>query len=125
MILALSLSGCDTMIADRMIIRTSPEYPGPQVTRPDLLKTMRAAMTACQLPDDQIRAHGDTLHWSDPDRPPGLHLMIHDTADGLRVTLAQDRYGPVGPTDAYRCMRTTLPRELVSRFGKDKVRLQS
>ncbi len=113
------------MLADRIVIRTSAQYPGPGATRPELFSTMRAAMTECSLPDTQIEAHSATLHWRDPKRLPGLHLMIHDSGDDLRVTLAQDLYGPVGPTDAYQCVQKALRRQLLERFGKDRVHLES
>jgi len=51
--------------------------------------------------------------------------MVHRAGDDVRVTLAQDLFGPSGPTDGYRCVRKTLRRRLEERCGKDRVRLES
>jgi hypothetical protein len=123
--LGLALGACDTMIADRMIIRTPSERAAAPPSTAELLTTSRDALADCRFADADITSLGDTLHWSNPKRPPGLHIMVHRTGDDVRVTLAQDLYGPIGPTDAYRCVRKTLRRRLEKRFGKDRVRLKS
>jgi hypothetical protein len=120
----LTLVACDTMVADRMIIRT-PEQGAAAPSAPELLTATRDAMVDCRLADGDIRSHGDALHWRNPNHPPGLHVMVRRTGDEVRLTLAQDLYGPIGPTDAYQCVRTTLRRLLEERFGRTRVRVES
>ena len=68
----------------------------------------------------------DTLHWRNPKKPPGLHVMVHSAAEGFQVTLAQDLYGPVGPTDAYRCVQKSLTLwRLNDHYGKEDMRMKS
>jgi hypothetical protein len=124
-VLALTLGACDTMIADRMIIRTTAQGSGAAPSTSELLATSRDAFTECRLPEGEVTSYRDTLHWRNPNHPPGLHVMIHPAGGDLRVTLAQDLYGPIGATDAYRCVRKTLRRRLEERFGKDRVRLDT
>jgi hypothetical protein len=124
--LALLLGACDAMIADRIVIETSGEYPGAAETRPQLLQAMLAATSACHLANPKTEATGnEALSWRDPEHPPGLHILIDENPKALLVTLAQDLYGSVGPTEAYRCMRTALPRELAARLGSERVRARS
>jgi hypothetical protein len=124
-LLTLGLGACDTMIADRMIIRTPAEQSAPAPSTPEVLTVTRTALNDCGLAEADISEHRDTLHWKNPKGPPGLHVMLHPVGDGLRVTLAQDLYGPIGPTDAYRCVRKTLRRRLEERYSKERVRLES
>jgi hypothetical protein len=123
--LGLVLGACDTMISDRMVIRTPAHGAGAAPSTSDLLSTSRDALTDCRLAEADITVYRDTLHWRNPKHPPGLHVMIHPVGDGLRVTLSQDLYGPIGPTDAYRCVKKSLRRRLEERFGKDRVSLNT
>jgi len=123
--LGLALSGCDTMIADRMIIRAPSQAAGAPLSTAELLTASRDALMDCRFAEADITSLGDTLHWTNPKRPPGLHIMVHRAGDDVRVTLAQDLFGPIGPTDGYRCVRKTLRRRLEERCGKDRVRLES
>jgi len=113
------------MIADRIVVRTPADQSATAPSASELLVTTRVALSDCGLAASDISAHRDTLHWTNPKRPPGLHVMAHTVGDGLRVTLAQDLYGPIGPTDAYKCVRKKLRRRLEERFGKDRVLLKS
>ena len=89
-LLTCMLLACDTMIADRMIVRTPADMSGTALSSAELLATTRVALDDCGLLEADISAHRDTLHWRNPKRPPGLHVMIHTVDDGLRITLAQD-----------------------------------
>jgi len=124
-LLALTLSACDTMIADRFVIRAPITHPSPAASAGDILGTTRVAFGDCGLADADVADFGDSLHWRNPRKPPGFHVMVHSAADGLQVTLAQDLYGPVGPTDAYRCVQKSLRRRLEDRYGKEGVRMRS
>jgi len=72
-----------------------------------------------------ITNSGDELHWRNPKRPPGLHVMVHVADEGLLVTLAHDLFGPIGPTHAYRCVTKSLRRRLQERYGNEGVRVKS
>jgi hypothetical protein len=122
--LGLAVVACDTMIADRLVIRA----PVPGASAPpsmDLLDGPREALVKCNLAEADMTSFGDALHWRNPNHPPGLHIMVHRSGDEVTVTLAQDLYGPIGPTDAYQCVRQTLRRALEDRFGKERVRVKS
>jgi hypothetical protein len=41
----------------------------------------------------------------------------------VEVRLEQGLYGPVGPTDTYKCVRKALRKRLEERYGKERVRL--
>jgi hypothetical protein len=122
--LGLVVVACDTMIADRLVIR-APAQGAVAPPSVDLLDASRAALVKCNLAEADMTSLGDALHWRNPIRPPGLHIMVHRSGDEVTVTLAQDLYGPIGPTDAYQCVRQTLTRGLEDRFGKEKVRVKS
>src|SRR5260221_59041 len=109
-VIALALAGCDTMIADRMIIRTVASQTSAAASASDVLATTKVAFGDCGLAEADITDFHDAVHWRSPKRPPGLHVMIHPADEGFRVTLAQDLYGPIGPTDAYRCVKKSLRR---------------
>ena len=115
---------CDTMIADRWVIRSAADQSGQSPSASEILATARVALDDCALAAN-AKIIGDTLVWRDPEKPPGLHVMVRPSSDGLRVTLAQDLYGPVGPTDAYRCVQKSLRSRLEARYGKGDVRLES
>ena len=121
----LALSACDTMIADRMMIRTPSQSAGAPPSSAQLLATSRDVLMDCGLAEADITSFRDALHWRNPKRPPGLHIMVDRAGDDVGLTLAQDLYGPIGPTDAYQCVKKTLRRRLEDRFGKDRVRLES
>jgi hypothetical protein len=124
-VLALTLSACDTMIADRFVIRAPVTHPSPAASAGDILATTRVAFGDCGLAEADVTDFGDSLHWRSPKKPPGLHVMVHSAAEGLQVTLAQDLFGPIGPTDAYRCVKKSLRRRLEDRYGKEGVRMRS
>jgi hypothetical protein len=76
-----------------------------------VLATTRIAFGDCGLAQGDITDFADELHWRNPKRPPGLHVMVHAADEGLLVTLAQDLFGPIGPPDAYRCAKKSLTAE--------------
>jgi hypothetical protein len=121
----LAMGACDTMIADRMVIRTPSGTGTASPSTAELLTTSRAAFKDCSFAETDIRSFGDALHWTNPKHPPGLHVMVHRADDGVRITLAQDLHGPIGPTEAYRCVSKALRRRLKERFGMESVRLES
>src|SRR5262245_6817152 len=116
---------CDTMIADRWVIRTPADHDGQSASAQEILATARVAFNDCGLAEANSKLIGDTLAWRDPEKLPGLHVMVHPASEGPRVTLAQDLYGPIGPTDAYRCVQKSLSSRLQGRYGKGGVRLES
>ncbi len=124
-VLALALWRCDTMIADRLLIRAPAAPPNPTASTGDVLAATRIAFGDCGLAQADITNFGDELHWRNPKRPPGLHVMVHAADEGLLVTLAQDLFGPIGPTDAYRCVKKSLRRRLQERYGNESVRVTS
>jgi hypothetical protein len=113
------------MISDRMTILAPERRPEEAPSTAEVLATTRGALTDCSLAEAEISSYGDTLHWRDSEHPPGLHVMVRRAGADVRVTLAQDLYGPVGPTDAYQCVRKSLRRRLEERFGKERVRQES
>jgi hypothetical protein len=56
------------------------------------------------------------------DKPPGLTVTVQRVGEEVRVRLAQDLYGPTGPTDKYKAVKAALRQGLRGRFGKDSVR---
>ena len=71
-VLALTLSACDTMIADRFVIRTPPvTHPSPAISAGDILATTRVAFSDCGLADADVTDFRDALHWRHPKRPQG------------------------------------------------------
>jgi hypothetical protein len=123
--IALALSACDTMIADRMIIRTPPTRLSSAASVGDVLATTRVAFGDCRLAEAEVTDLRDALHWTNPKRLPGLHVMVHPADEGLRVTLTQDLFGPIGPTEAYRCVKKSLRRRLQERYSNEGVRMES
>jgi len=107
-VIALAVAACDTLIADRMTIRATPPAPAPSAA--DVLEAARGALDDCGLAraETQTRIDSDSLHWRNPKQPPGFHVMVHPEGDALGVTVAQDLFGPIGPTDAYRCVTKKL-----------------
>src|SRR5262245_48195060 len=128
-LLTVALSACDTMIADRWVIQGPAKLPSgeaiPAPSAQDVLTDTRVAIDDCGLGGGKIMSDQDTLAWRDPNRPPGFHVMVHAGGDGLKVTLAQDLYGPIGPTDAYSCVKKTLRKRLEQRYGTEGVRVDS
>lgn len=124
-VLALTLSSCDTMIADRFVIRAPVTHPSPAISAGDILATTRVAFGDCGLADADVTDFRDSLRWRNPKKPPGLQVMVRSAAEGVEVTLAQDLLGPIGPTDAYRCVQKSMRRRLEDRYGKEDVRTRS
>jgi len=124
-ILAVPLSACDTMIADRLVIRAPATQPSPAASTGDVLATTRIAFGDCGLAQADITNFGDELHWRNPKRPPGLHVMVHAAGEDLLVTLAQDLFGPIGRTGPYRCVKKSLRLRLQERYGNEGVRVKS
>ena len=119
-LLGVAFAGCDTLIADRMVIRTPADQLGQLSSTPDILAAARMALNDCGLAESDTKAIGNTLAWRDPRKPPGFRVMVHPVDDGLRVTLAQDLHGPIGPTDSYGCVRKSLRSRLEERYGKQR-----
>lgn len=116
---------CDTMIADRMVIATPSSQPGLPPSTAELVAATRAAAEKCGLQDNHVSSDADSVAWNDPAHLPGLHVVVRREGRNMFVTLAQDLYGPVGATDAYRCVRQALRRHLEQQFGRERVRIES
>jgi hypothetical protein len=82
-------------------------------------------LTECGLQEHHLSSDADSVTWRDPAHLPGLHVMIRPEGPDMWVTLAQDLYGPVRPSDAYRCVKPVLRRQLEWHFGKARVRVKS
>jgi hypothetical protein len=123
-VLVVGLTGCDTLIADRWVIRTTADHSSVPGSTSQVLATAHLALGDCGLVDGDSKVIGDTLLYRDPQKPPGLHVTVYPADEGFRVTLAQDLYGPIGPTDAYRCVREALRVRLQMQYGQKSVRLE-
>jgi hypothetical protein len=82
------------------------------------------AFLQCGIRDADLARDADTWLWRNPAGPPGLHVMVNAFGDDMRLTLAQDLFGPIGPTETYRCVRKSLRDILTQRFGKDAVHFE-
>jgi hypothetical protein len=116
-----ALAGCDTLISNRMIIAVPTSPKEASSSTPELMAITHQALVSCGGRDEHLSSSADTWLWSDPDHPPGVMVNVRP---GPEVYLSQGLYGPVGPTDRYRCVRKALRHNLSQRFGKARVRVK-
>src|SRR6185436_9123128 len=112
--------GCETMIADRFLITTPPDHLESIPPTAVVVKTAQTALVACRVQENHLSSDSDSLSWRDPDHPPGLHITVKRDGNDIRVSLAQDLFGPIGPTDVYRCVKPMLRRQLEQQFGTSR-----
>jgi hypothetical protein len=122
--LCLQLTGCDTLIADRMTVRWTSDAPRDRASTMELMAVAHEAFSQCGMRDADLTRDTDTWLWKNPKGPPGLHVMVTPSGSDIRVTLAQDLFGPIGPTETYRCVRNQLRETLVRRYGKAEIRFE-
>lgn len=114
---------CDTMISDRMVIRAPATSPGRQAESDQVLALIHETLVASDLEMMRESRGIETWRWKG-DKPPGLTVTVQRLGDEVRVRLAQDLYGPTGPTDKYETLKATLRQAARERFGKENVRLE-
>ena len=115
----ISALACDTMISDRMVIR-APTTAGRQGEPDEVLTLVRETLVAADLEKMGESRGVETWRWKG-DKPPGLTVTVKRVGDEVQVRLAQDLYGPTGPTDKYKTLKATLHQAVRGRFGKDNV----
>jgi hypothetical protein len=124
LLVVLALAGCDTMIADRIVVRTpaAPRASEP-VTQADVLAVMRDTLASAGF--ERMGGRGpEQWWWRNPDKGPGVHATVHPTADGADVRLSQDLYGPIGASQKYRRVKVALTEATSRAFGKGAVRIE-
>jgi hypothetical protein len=120
----LALAGCDTMIADRIIVRapTAPRASEP-VTQANVLTVVRDTLASAGF--ERIDGRGpEEWWWRNPAKGPGVHATVHPTADGVDVRLSQDLYGPIGESPKYRSVKMALTEATSRAFGKGAVGIE-
>jgi hypothetical protein len=124
-VLGLAGAACDKMHTFRIVIVTPPSLLDAMAPQATLIKTTRSALAECSLQDKHISSDDDSVAWRDPNRLPGFHVLSHREGDEMLVTVAQELFGPVDATAAYRCVIDALHRRLERQFGKERVRVKS
>ena len=114
----LLFEACDTLIADRMVIGTPADAPQLSPNTPEVMRIAHDALLSCGVCEADLESDRGNWLWKAPPGSPGLHVMVRPAVSGVRVTLAQNLYGPVGPTETYRCVRQALRGRLEARYGK-------
>ena len=122
-LIALVTIGCDTMIADRIVIRMPANALGVQASPEQVAAIVRATLSSSWLERMQDFDGGEEWSWRDSAKPPGLHARVSVGQNGVRVRLSQDLYGPIGPTEKYRSVRSALLEAARRRFGDSSVQL--
>jgi len=110
---------CDSMIASRFVVSTPADHAPPSPS--ELLAVSQAALLECGLSEEQIWTASDEIHWRNPEDPPGISVLVRPAGQKTRVVLSQDLYGPVGPTDTYRCATERLLAQLRDHYGSHNV----
>jgi hypothetical protein len=62
--------------------------------------------------------------WRDPANPPGLHVTLVTSADGVVVRVSQDLMGPIGRTEKHDNLIRGLAARLRACVGRPNVRLE-
>jgi len=124
LLVVLALAGCDTMIADRIVVRT-PTVPraNAPATQADVLAVVRDTLASAGF--ERMDGRGpEHWWWRNPDKGPGVHATVHPMADGADVRLSQDLYGPIGKSQKYRRVKVALTEATSRAFGKGAVRIE-
>ena len=124
LLVALALVGCDTMIADRIVVRTptAPRASEP-VAQADVLAVVRDTLAGAGF--ERMSGRGpEEWWWRNPNKGPGVHATVHPTVDGADVRLSQDLYGPIGESQKYRRVKVALTEATSRAFGKGAVRIE-
>lgn len=121
--LAAAALACDTMTSDRMVIRAPSGQPSQQASADELLVLVHETLAAADLKNVGESCGVETWRWKGV-KPPGLAVTVQRVGDGVQVRLAQDLYGPIGPTDKYKSLKATLRQAARERFGKASMDLK-
>jgi hypothetical protein len=113
------------MISDRFVVGLAAERDATSAPADLVAAATRGAFAACKLQERHISSYSDTIAWRDPDVLPGLRVSSQHEGNVIQVRLAQDLMGPVGPTDAYECVKGSLRQHLESAFGRAQVKVAS
>jgi hypothetical protein len=121
LLVTLALIGCDTLIANRLIIGTPANRQEADSSIGELMSVAHEALRSCGVKEEHLSSDEDTWLWRNPDRPPGL---VVDIRTGWEVSLSQAPYGAIGPTETYLCVKKALQGKLQARFGKERIRVE-
>jgi len=120
----LAIVGCDTMIADRIVVAT----PSSQGTRgpsgDEIQVAVREALTSLSLHAAGTFGDAEEWVWRDAEKSPGLHATIRRVGGGVHIRLSQDLFGPIVPTDKYRAVKKGLLEAMEQRFGRASVTIE-
>jgi len=106
-VVAAVVSACDTMIADRFVIAPPHVADAAAQSTVALRQTVRDILIAHGL--SRVDGYSDE-HWAwrDPQKLPGVRVSMSQDGPALHLYLSQDLFGPVGPTEKYRQLRSAL-----------------
>jgi len=121
--IGISAPGCDTMIADRMVIRAPATPPEQKAESDQVVALIHETLIASKLEMMRESRGIETWRWKG-DKPPGFTVTVQRLGDEVQVRLAQDLYGPTGPSDEYEALKAALRKAARERFGKESVRFE-
>ncbi len=77
---------------------------------------------ACNLFLKEVDEASNSEEWRwDGDEPPGFSVYVRRVGDEVHVSLMQDLFGPIGPSEKYRTVKRRLLEVLKERFGQKAV----
>ena len=117
-----ALAACDTMIANRVIVKTPADAADPKASEQEALAAIRATLASCGLRQPTDAGGEEVWVWHDEAHPPDVHATVSVSWNQVTVHLVQGLYGPIGPTEKYRAIKVALFENLRPRYGKASVR---
>ncbi len=117
----LGLLACDTMISDRVLIKTPADAANAQR---DALVAVRATLASHGFKESSRASAGELWVWHDEAHPPDIHATVSESWNQVGVHLEQGLYGPIGPTETYRAVKSALVEDARRRYGKASVHVE-
>jgi hypothetical protein len=114
-----ALVACDTMISNRVIIKTPADSADVGASEQEALAAVRATLASCGFKPSP--EHGDLWVWHDKEHPPDVHATVSASWNQVAVHLEQGLFGPIGPTEQYRAVKAALLEGMRRRYGKRSV----
>jgi hypothetical protein len=87
LLVVLALAGCDTMIAERIVVRTPAAHRASEpVTQADVLAVVLDTLASAGF--ERMGGRGsEQWWWRNRDKGPGVHATLHPTVDGADVII--------------------------------------
>jgi hypothetical protein len=120
----LILASCDSMNAHRITVKPAAANDALEPFPDSLLTNVRATLENNGLVNHESTSDLEEWRWQDPNSPPGLWVAITRTETEIEVVIVQNPYGPIGPTEKYKSVKTALVSAIEAEVGEDRVQVK-